>query len=230
MTMCNEIRQRSVAYFASELTDTENQQVEQHLAACGQCRRQFSEAYSGFRLAEAAFNAPDADRGLNAARLGAIYAVAAGGTAPRLPAGRADTVRRAWFAAAACAVVAAAAWVSQPMSGLSAIDAPQVAAAADSVPAPPSAPAILARQAVHAYPPSYGLIYPTNYRAAGGYTPDDQYATVMIDYDSVPDHSLFVYDPAYGMGRTVITDASRVKVIPNLVEYGLGTTTGQLRL
>jgi hypothetical protein len=215
-----------VAYFANGLTDPENQQLEQHLANCPKCRLALSEAYSGFRLASAAFNAPDADRGLNAARLGVIYAAAARGTVPVAPEQR-SAPGRAWFAAAACAVIAAAAWLGQiEFDPASAELSTQVAAAAPA-PEPDHAPPPF--QYVD-YPASLGIIYPANYRAAGGYTPDNRYATVMIDYYSVWDQSLFIYDPAYGLGRTVITDGSRSTAHPVTVEYGLGGPNARVRL
>lgn len=228
MWTCNEIRQRSAAYFANELTAADNQRLEQHLAGCGKCRLELSEAYSGYRLASAAFNAPDADRGLNAARLGVIYAAASGGAAVSTTTARSNPARHGWFAAAAGAVIAAASWLGQPVHEA---PAEYVAAALPAEPGTSEAAAPEVAEAPHVdYPPSYGLIYPADYRAAGGFTPDSQYATVMIDYDSVSDPSLFIYDPAYGLGRTVITEGPIAVAAPVPVEYGLGGPRGQVRL
>lgn len=222
-----------MAYFANILTDSENQQIEQHLANCPKCRLDLSEAYSGYRLASAAFNAPDADRGLSAARLGVIYAAAARGTAVPAAAEQRPATGRAAFAAAACAVIAAAAWLGQVEFDADPAASPVVrtAAASEPEPAPVPAPGPATFQHVE-YPASFGLIYPANYRAAGGYTPDDRYATVMIDYYSVWDQSLFIYDPAYGLGRTVITDGSRSNAPNPMAEYGygLGGPSGRVRL
>lgn len=230
MWTCNEIRQRSTAYFANELSGSENQQLEQHLTGCSKCRLELSEAYSGYRVASAAFKAPDAERGLNAARLGAVYAAAAGGPTAVSAAVSQNDGRRNWFAVAACLVIAAAAWLGAPVHEVR-VDVPVIAVANEAA-APAATPAQTppAASPVADYPASYGLIYPVDYRAAGGYTPDNQYATVMIDYDSVWDQSIFIYDPAYGMGRTVVSDGSRVMPNPVMVEYGLGGPRGQLRL
>lgn len=230
MWTCNDIRQRSAAYFANELPPAESSRVEHHLATCAKCRLELSEAYSGFRVASAAFNAPDPVAGLNAARLGTIYAAAVNG--PNMPveaAGRKE-LRRSWFAAAAAVVVLAAAWMGQPIHEAPAPVPVQIAVAEPEKASSPEPGAVVAAVPHSDYPPSYGLIYPQDYRAAGGYTPDDKHATVLIDYDSIYDHSVFIYDPAYGMGRTVISDSARMSAVSVPSDYGLDGPKTQVRL
>lgn len=224
MWTCSDIQQRSAAYFANGLAPQESQQLEVHLSQCAACRLDLSEAYSAFRLASAAFNAPDAVGGLNAARLGAIYAAGSGTVASTSAQPARAELHRSGFAAAAGLVVALAAWMEQPATDR-AQDVP-LRIASIVVPAAPSA----TRPSGHGYPASFGLIYPADFRASGGYTPDSTDVTVLIDYDSIKDQSLFIYDPAYGMGRTVISGGSRTLEASVMSYYGLDGPKGLLRL
>lgn len=229
---CNEVRQQSAAYFANDLSPLESQRLEQHLADCARCRLELSEAYSGYRLATAAFHAPDAVGGLNAARLGAIYAAAANGSGTMPVTRPRHELRKSWFAAAAMAVIASAAWMGQPLH-----EAPSIAEAPVHAAAAPAATEVVesfdlpdSGITVASYPASYGLIYPMDYRAAGGFTMDSVHATVNIDYDSLYDHSLFIYDPAYGMGRTVVSDGAHLTQDNVPADYGLDGPKGHYRL
>ena len=197
---CNDTKVWAAAFLSGQMTREEDRRLGGHLRTCESCRKAVAQIHAPHRYVESLSQSATPATRLSADRLALLLDVDSGArNVPRGPAPAVQSAMRAgWSMATAAAVVLCTAIVGGNVGELPGeMTTTATVAETTSGDGADYSP-------VHDYPTSFGMVYPARFAENGGYVAGSTTDTVPIDFGSINVEDWKLYDPAYGMGRSVV--------------------------